>query len=818
MGKFEKPAQPRASRASRSARSNAPGKFESSARPSQAQKSVKKKHQKKNRLPLYLGIGAAVLLIAVCAVGFFALKSGMEEVKLEQNRIINNAHIAGVNIGGMTRSEAVEALRAQFPAVVTSSMDPATAETMKNTVTFGEKMQNMDLKLYCSDNTLPLFTTTYDPTSEIRTDMYGEPLEETTQEPATEISEEETTDAETTEAETEVEAEADPDAPLDENGNPYILERTICLPASNVEIRFDLETVVEEAYQYGRATTATQNGSERIDIDISKHLTIIDNGYIDDVLAHLSEDLNVGGETEIVDSTTSVTDKDGNPTQADCIEITLGSVKRSLDINALKDEIMRTYMIASFELNYIYEETFPETLDLDQLYKDYNCVAPVNAVCDKETYEISRSKLGYGFLMSDAYALLSEAKPGDTVILTLTELEPEVTTEKLQSSLFNDVLATYDSPHVWNPTRTRNLELAAEAINGTILNPGDIFSFNDVVGERTADKGYGAAAVYVGGKTEDQLGGGVCQVASTIYWCTLKADLEVVERAEHQFTPSYVPWGMDATIYWGHLDYQFRNNTAYPIRIDASVSDGYVHITLVGTETKDYTVNMFYEIVSSDYAETKTVYIHPDMENYAEYSGYSDGETIQSAYDGYVVNTYMQKLDADGNVISTDRVNVSNYDRRDKEVAYILDPTVPLNEQLDENGNLIDSTEEPTESTEEPSETDPSEEPSETDPSEEPSETDPSEEPSETDPSEEPSETDPSEEPSETDPSEEPSETDPSEEPSETDPSEAPSESSGEPTESSEEPTESSEEATESSETPTEASETPSESTEQTDP
>lgn len=131
-----------------------------------------------------------------------------------------------------------------------------------------------------------------------------------------------------------------------------------------------------------------------------------------------------------------------------------------------------------------------------------------------------------------------------------------------------------------------------------------------MVGERTSEKGYRPAAIYTSGTTTDELGGGVCQVASTIYMCALKADLEIVERACHQFTVTYVPMGMDATVYWGYQDFKFRNNTEYPIRVDASVSGGYVHIKLCGTETKDYTIEMTYEILSTSSPTTIERVIH----------------------------------------------------------------------------------------------------------------------------------------------------------------------------------------------------------------
>ena len=116
-------------------------------------------------------------------------------------------------------------------------------------------------------------------------------------------------------------------------------------------------------------------------------------------------------------------------------------------------------------------------------------------------------------------------------------MEPEVTLEELKKEYFVDTLASFDSPHTYNSSRTNNLVLACKAINGTILNPGEEFSFNNVVGERTAAKGYQAAIVYqTGGVSTPELGGGVCQVASTIYYCTLQADLEVTHREPHMPT------------------------------------------------------------------------------------------------------------------------------------------------------------------------------------------------------------------------------------------------------------------------------------------
>ena len=687
------------------------GKFEKQNRPaykaSQAEHHVRRKKKKKSNLPLIIGIAVFALVLVACGV-FILL--GRNDAPPD-NKIRLDTYIAGIDVGGLTKDEALQLLRQSYPPIQEPTSDaegnvsPLIAELYPD--------QNMNIALYTRGESFTVFTTSYDPASEVRTDIYGKPIDDPqTTEPVTEEETVKTT------------AE-DPNAPKDENGLPYTLEQTICLPASHVQVTLDLSAAVEKAYTYGRELDVAEG---RADVDLNDCMSL-DTDYIRDVLESTAEDVLLeGAESKIEEgkTTITVTDEEGaSELEADCLNITIGTVSRKIDVDKLYEAVMEGYYSANFDLQYVYEENTPAPLDLDAIYTQYKCAAPVNAVCDPESYKMTDGKNGYGFLMKDGYAILQGAKPGDTVILTLIELKPEYTREMLEKQLFSDILGSCKSPHVWNPTRTRNLELAAAAINGTILAPGAEFSFNKTVGERTAEKGYGEAGVYVGGRTENQLGGGVCQVASAIYYSVLKADLKVTERYEHQYTPTYVPWGMDATIYWGALDFRFVNNTPFPLRIDASVYDGYVFIDLVGTETRDYTVKLDYSVKEEDKAEEKTIYIHPDMKDYSKFKDYKHGETIQTAYDGYKVKTYMYKYDLDGNYLSTSWINDSNYDRRDKEIAYLLDPSKPMQAQIDEIEN-------PTEPTEPPEPPEPSTDPTEppepsTDPTEPP--TDPTEPP-----------------------------------------------------------------------------------------
>lgn len=142
------------------------------------------------------------------------------------------------------------------------------------------------------------------------------------------------------------------------------------------------------------------------------------------------------------------------------------------------------------------------------------------------------------------------------------------------STYYSCLYASYSSKYVNNANRTTNLMLASKAIDGKIIQPGETFSFNRVVGERTSKKGYKPAPIFAGGGTQNGLGGGICQVASTMFNCALMANVKITERHQHSQRVAYVPLGRDAAIYWGSQDFKWTNNTKYPIKIRMSVSNG----------------------------------------------------------------------------------------------------------------------------------------------------------------------------------------------------------------------------------------------------
>lgn len=153
---------------------------------------------------------------------------------------------------------------------------------------------------------------------------------------------------------------------------------------------------------------------------------------------------------------------------------------------------------------------------------------------------------------------------------------------------FNYVFATYSSQYVNNADRTTNLRIAAAAINGTVIMPGETFDFNEVVGPRTAERGYKKATVFTGSHgTAQELGGGICQVASTLFNTCLYADVDITERHQHSQKVSYVPKGRDAAISGSAKNFRWTNNYDFPIKIYMEVSDGYITCTFYTQNQED---------------------------------------------------------------------------------------------------------------------------------------------------------------------------------------------------------------------------------------
>ena len=323
----------------------------------------------------------------------------------------------------------------------------------------------------------------------------------------------------------------------------------------------------------------------------------------------------------------------------------------------------------------VYRQTKAETVDVAAIYRELHHKAE-EAKCDKATGQPTQSYVGLDFDVDAVAEQLAAAKPGETFMAQAEVAFPKVTTEMLEQAMFRDVLGTYTTKVTGSSARIHNVYLAAQCINGKIYNPGEEFWYNATVGERTVERGFGAAPAYVGGQTVDSVGGGICQVSSTLYYATLLANLKIVLRYCHQFAPAYITWGCDATVSWGGPDYAFRNNTDYPIKIVTDWKDNNLTTTILGTKTDD----TYVKIISNTLTSTpwqEITQVNPDL----PYG--SEPHVVQTPYTGYFVKTYRNVYDGEGNLISSTFEANSDYEKRDRIVEVPADYYFAAPEETD---------------------------------------------------------------------------------------------------------------------------------------
>lgn len=320
---------------------------------------------------------------------------------------------------------------------------------------------------------------------------------------------------------------------------------------------------------------------------------------------------------------------------------------------ALTDKI-RLMDFAPYEVTTELTET--PAIDMDAIAEQV-IGEPVSATVDKaDGKTIVAEKAGVQFDVDEAKAIIGDGS-AESYTIPVKTTAAKVTAQDLAEKLFRDTLArTSTELNEGNVPRTNNIRLASKAINGTILNPGDEFSYNGVVGERTEARGYKPAGAYANGKVIEEFGGGVCQPSSTLYMAVLRADLEVTERHNHSFTVAYTPLGEDATVDYGNLDLKFKNNTDYPVKILAEQSNGQMIMTLVGTKTSDKSVGTRTEVLET--------YNFKTVEKKDNSMKVGQTRVDQTGITGYSTRTYKQ-ITVNGKTTEV-LANSSRYDTRDK--------------------------------------------------------------------------------------------------------------------------------------------------------
>ena len=230
-------------------------------------------------------------------------------------------------------------------------------------------------------------------------------------------------------------------------------------------------------------------------------------------------------------------------------------------------------------------------------------------------------------------AALDKWEKNATVTVDPVITQPSVTKDTLAAGF--TMVAAYTTTTTKDSNRNTNIRLACEAINGTALMPGETFSFNQATGQRTVEKGYKSAGAIAAGQSIEEVGGGICQVSSTIFNAVARANLEIVERSPHAWPSSYVNKGEDATVNWPNLDFKFKNNTDYPVFLITYYEDRKMSAEIWGMSLGEgVSIDLESQVIRTMDPPTEIKYV------YNSSLPYGTNKTTVKARTGYVVETY----------------------------------------------------------------------------------------------------------------------------------------------------------------------------------
>lgn len=429
------------------------------------------------------------------------------------------------------------------------------------------------------------------------------------------------------------------------------------LVPSQFNVNFDVDSAVQTAYSIGRSGNVFENNFAILNAllnsnNIGQNMEY-DSELLDALLLELNNELPGRMENSgyYVDGTSLIIDSGKEGVNVDT-EVLANRIAKALnDINN-QDIVIEIPVV----------NVAPSPIDLDAIYNEVH-KDPVDAYYTTDPYVVHPSSTGLDFdiSMDEAREMLKTYQEEYTIPLKVTY--PSVSTNDIGSEAFPDLLSSFRTSFTSsNSNRSTNIRLCSEKINGTVLMPGETFSFNQVVGKRTPEAGFKPATAYSGGKVVQEYGGGICQVSSTLYNAVLYANLEITERTNHGYKPSYVDPGLDATVSWGGPDFKFTNNRDYPIRIVCDTSNKILNIYIYGLKRDtDYKVVLDAQYVSTVYF--KTVY----QKDSSLASGQS--RVIQSGSNGCKTATYKYLYDANGTLVSSECISRDTYNPHNKIVA-----------------------------------------------------------------------------------------------------------------------------------------------------
>ncbi|HHW31232.1 MAG TPA: vanomycin resistance protein VanB [Clostridiaceae bacterium] len=430
---------------------------------------------------------------------------------------------------------------------------------------------------------------------------------------------------------------------------------------SDIEAYYDIAGAVDKAYEIGRSGSISERLRDILNTRVMGSKVPLTISYNEQKLKEHIQTLY--DKTYVPAVKTDIIQRD------DQLILRSGTSGKQIEKDDLQNKLSELIQKCNdISIEVPVQQIFPEEVSIEELYSKIN-IEPVNADVKVENGNVQILPHKRGRTIDKSYLIENfpsfSKEEGKEFLLPVEYKDPEITSERLQASLFRDTLSEYGTKFststVNDANRAENIRKAVEVLNGLILSPGENFSFNKVVGPRTEEAGYKPANGYANGKVVQSFGGGICQASSTLYNSVLLADLKVTERVNHMFTVSYVPYGRDATVSYGEIDFQFVNSTKWPIKIEAwTTEDNMVFFRIKGTNenpgrTVEYTQNII---------KTMDFPIH-----YIDDPELPEGTNIIKQYGskGYVVETY-KIVKENGNIISQNKIHTSVYNPLYQEV------------------------------------------------------------------------------------------------------------------------------------------------------
>jgi len=362
-------------------------------------------------------------------------------------------------------------------------------------------------------------------------------------------------------------------------------ESVLVISGNDARLQHNAREMVAEAYSIGRG-----HGVFRDTISYFQRQNVEEDSFEIDFI--LNPEVLKAIVQEFTDDYNNRLESSSPLIYEDKIVFTKGAGHVSADIFEIY-ELAYTGLFKSLEDGVPVEIIFslPETTKLTTDIFDVRntiLVEMVSSVYDLESNSATQCEIGIDFDAIEAAKLLSLTESGKTVEFPLVFTHPYYSQEYLESLLFRDLIAQRTTYAQGTNNRLGNIDLAAKEIDGIVILSGEEFSFNRIVGPRSYERGFREAPAFNQGEIVTAIGGGICQVSSTIYAAIKPSQLEVTERRAHGLPVAYLPAGWDATVVWNFTDFRFINNTDYPIRVDVEIVGRNVTAKIYGTIKDDF--------------------------------------------------------------------------------------------------------------------------------------------------------------------------------------------------------------------------------------